>query len=99
MRKKKELDENVFLYTTQTTTSPLAVRYELDCQKYEIIEFRVSFDGSENIKLLKPNNNTLTAVTEVPAFQQRIVAIVQQVDPFKPASLRTKYSWTTRSAQ
>lgn len=41
MRKRKEMDENIFLYTTQTTTSPLAVRYEIECNQREMINFNI----------------------------------------------------------
>ncbi len=97
MRRKKEIEEGVFLYTTQTTTAPLAVRYEVECTNNEGLEFTVSFDGSDNIKLIKPNNGTLTSKENVPSYQLKVVAIVQQVDPYKPASLKTKYSWISHA--
>jgi len=48
------------------------------------------------LKLLRPSNGTLSALAEIPPHTTKVVAIVQQIDAYKPASLKTKYSWTSR---
>jgi len=45
------------------------------------------------MKLLKPVTPGLTCSAKVPGFTTKVIAVIQQIDSYKPANLKVKYSW------
>jgi len=97
-RKKKELEQNLWVYVTQTLNPPIAYRYEVECQNPLFVNFTVNCEESDNVRFLKPLVEGLIARVEVEPYKIKTVAVVRQNNPYKPALLRTRFAWTTKLA-
>lgn len=89
---KVQIEDGVNLYTTQSTSSPVFIMFDLEVHKKARIEFVLSLEGSTNIEFIEPYVESLETGREITAFTTARIAIIAQKDPYEATELKMKYS-------
>jgi hypothetical protein len=91
---KVAIADDVYLYTTRIPGPPLSFLYELECCRFNVVNFSMDFAGSVNFELEGGGDvgSLQASVAAQPFKRTRVCKLVLQ-DASKGASLKNSYSW------
>merc|ERR1711991_505918 len=79
-RQARAISDGVTLYTTQSATPPVTMRYEVEISDYKKMGVKLDFSGSENIAMVVPEgSSSLVADDVVNPYEIKTICVVQQV--------------------
>ena len=87
---KHAITDDVYLYTIRNPGPPISFTYEIECCKFNNLQFKMDFQGSENFEL---QSGGLILEATVPPFKRTKVGTLELKDATQGANLKNTYSW------
>jgi hypothetical protein len=97
-REKQELDNGLFVYTTQHL-HPLRFVFEVELARFNTLVIEADFTGSKNLKVVSNGESELKLKSTLQPFTRSVLGEICMSDPKDRATLCVKFDYLLKPVE